>query len=75
MSQKRKSRPKREPAALADLYVAEPPFARVKEAWHDAAENKSEVGRLTITAWLLAYRAVLELRDRVRRRRGARPSS
>jgi hypothetical protein len=68
MSRKRNSRPKPDPAP-AELYVADPPFARIKEAWHDAADDKSEFGRLAITAWLLTHRAALELRDRVRRRR------
>jgi len=56
-----------DPHQAAELYVAEPPFARCKEAWHDAATYDTEAPRLMVAACLLVYGGILDLRRFIRR--------
>jgi hypothetical protein len=65
---RRRSGPVRGQPPPADLYIADPPFARVKEAWHDAHAYETDAGRLAVTVWVLVYGWILDLRDLVRRR-------
>jgi hypothetical protein len=52
----------------ADLYVADPPFARWKEAWHDAGTYDTEIPRFMVAACMLGYGWIVDLGRLVRRR-------
>jgi hypothetical protein len=58
----------RQDRSHAELYVADPPFARCKEAWHDAGTYQTDAPRIMVAACLLGYGLMLDLRRVLRPR-------